>query len=299
MLIRNPGSRHALTPAMVEQIIAFGHARGWAIEAVQSERPGHATELARAAARAGIEVVIASGGDGTVNQAINGIAGTATALAVLPGGTANVWAREMHISREPLQALQTAIEGEVRRVDVGRANDRYFLLMAGVGLDGTVIERVSATSKRRLGAASYLIAGVPAAIATHTRQVQLEIDGHRAETPLYWMVIGNTRSYGGFRDITHRAQADDGWLDVAIMQRGGLFHLLVDGIRLLRGRHDRSPNVRYLKARGVVVETAGLPVQVDGEPHGETPMTFEVVPRALAVIVPAGVRTPVLGDEPA
>ena len=70
-------------------------------------------------------------------------------------------------------------------------------------------------------------------------------------------------------------------LDIAIMQRGGVFHLLVDGVQLLRGRHDRSPNVRYLKARGIVVETPGMPVQVDGEPHGETPMTFEVAPRAL------------------
>ena len=139
-----------------------------------------------------MDVVLVSGGDGTVNQAINGIAGTDTALAVLPGGTANVWAREMRISREPLDALRIAIEGEARRVDLGRANGRYFLLMAGVGLDGEVIERVTARSKRRLGAASYLVAGVPAAIAAHTRQVHITIDGERAET---WPLLDGHRQH--------------------------------------------------------------------------------------------------------
>ena len=93
--------------------------------------------------------------------------------------------------------------------------------------------------------------------------------------------------------------ADDGKLDVAMMQRGGIFHLLVDGARLFLRRHDRSPNVRYVQATAIAIETPGLPVQVDGEPRGETPMLFEIAPQALTVIVPAGTRTPLLSQRTA
>jgi diacylglycerol kinase family enzyme len=139
---------------------------------------------------------------------------------------------------------------------------------------------------------------VPEAIRTKPWQVRMRIDGADLETALYWMVIGNTRSYGGFRDITLRAVADDGRLDVALMQRGGLFHLGVDGLRVLLHRHDRSPNVRYTSAAEVVIETEGLPVQVDGEPIGETPVQVEVAAAALTVIVPRGLRSP-LFSKPA
>ena len=121
----------------------------------------------------------------------------------------------------------------------------------------------------------------------------MRIDGAEAfETPLYWMVIGNTRSYGGFRQITYRAEVDDGKLDVAYMRRGGVFHLLADGARLLLGRHDRSPNIEYIRAESIEIMTPALPTQLDGDPHDETPMRFSISPRALTAIVPAGLKSP-------
>jgi diacylglycerol kinase family enzyme len=126
----------------------------------------------------------------------------------------------------------------------------------------------------------------------------VRIDGVAREMPLFWMLLGNTRSYGHIVRITHRARADDGLLDVAVMHQGGVFHLIVDGVRAFLGRHDRSPNVDYTRAKVVEVLTPGLPVQVDGDPLGETPMTFEVVPLALHVIVPASLRSPLFGLEP-
>ncbi|MHB8685386.1 MAG: diacylglycerol/lipid kinase family protein [Dehalococcoidia bacterium] len=302
VLIRNPASRHTLDDAALARVLDEAARGGWHVEPCFAEFPGHTTELARQAASNGAQVVLVYGGDGTINEAVNGIAGSRAALAVLPGGTANVWAKEVRISRDPVAAMRAAIDGERRQVDLGRAGGRYFLLMAGVGLDGEVIERVRPDAKRRFGALSYLMAAVPTALSTRPWQARLRIDGEEIDTALYWMVIGNTRSYGGFRDITHRAQADDGKLDVAIMQRGGVVRLAIDGMRMLVGRHDRSPNIRYLRATAVTVETAGLPVQVDGEPVGETPMIFEIAPRALTVIVPRGLRTPLLGsadDAPA
>jgi diacylglycerol kinase family enzyme len=184
------------------------------------------------------------------------------------------------------------LSGDCRRVDLGRADNRYFLLMAGIGLDGAIVARMTPGFKRRFGAWSYFVAGIPLAFISKPSLVRLTIDGTVTETTLYWMVIGNTRSYGGFRDITHRAIADDGKLDVALMRRGGVRNLLFDGVRLLRGRHDRSPNIRYLRAQNIEVESASIPVQVDGEVHARTPMRFEVAPGALNVIVPRASRSP-------
>jgi len=292
VLIRNPASRRALDDATLARVLEIAHAAGWRVECVVSEYPRHPVQLAREAAQSGIDVVLVRGGDGTLNEAANGIAGTATALAVLPGGTANVWAKEMRIPRDPLKAMRAAVDGERRQVDLGRANGRYFLLMAGIGLDAAVIERVHPATKRRWGALSYIMAAVPQAFRARSRPVRLRLDTTEAETELYWMVVGNTRSYGGFRDITLRAVADDGLLDVALMRRGGVRRLCLDGARVLVGRHPGSPNIDYARVREVVVAAEGLPLQVDGEVIGETPVQIEVAPRALNVIVPRGLRSP-------
>ncbi len=299
VLVRNPASRSGLDASALAAVVAWAENAGWHVTCETTAGSGHATELAREAADRGADVLIVNGGDGTVNEAVNGLARSETALAVLPGGTANVWAKEIRSSRDPLAAMRAIVGGERRRVDIGRAGGRYFLLMAGVGLDSKIIERVNPRFKRRLGAISYVVAGIPAALGTKPWQVRMRIDEEPLETPLYWMVIGNTRSYGGFQDITYMARADDGLLDVAIMRRGGAFHLAVDGLRLLAHRHDRSPNVRYVRARVVDVETPGIPIHVDGERHGETPMRFEIEPAALAVIVPTGLRTPLFSDTTA
>ena len=109
------------------------------------------------------------------------------------------------------------------------------------------------------------------------------------------MLVSNTRSYGGITDIMFRAEADDGLFDVGVMHRGGPRRMILDGIRVLRKRHERSQNIDYVKARSVAIETPGLPVQLDGEFWGTTPMRFEVWPQAVTAIVPAGLRTPLLG----
>jgi diacylglycerol kinase (ATP) len=109
---------------------------------------------------------------------------------------------------------------------------------------------------------------------------------------LFWMLVSNTRSYGGITDVMFRAEADDGMFDVGIMHRGGPWRMIADGVRVLRKRHEDSGNIDYLKARSIEVDTPGLPVQLDGEFYGTTPVRFEIWPAALIAIVPAGLKTP-------
>jgi YegS/Rv2252/BmrU family lipid kinase len=226
---------------------------------------------------------------------VNGLAETDTALAVLPGGTANVWAKEAGIPRDPSKAMRVILEGERRRVDLGLANGRYFLLMAGVGLDAAIIPRVRPGWKRRVGAIAYIIAGLSTAIRTKPWRVNLVVDGDPIETPLYWMLAGNTRNYGGLLNLTHRARMDDGLLDLALMRRGGL-HLIADGLRAFVGRHEQSSNIFYRQAKTIVVEPGEVPVQLDGDACGQSPLRLSVAPRALAVCVPRGRKTARLWD---
>jgi len=292
LLIRNPVARRRLSDDQLAAIRRIAESAAWRLEIVATECAGHATQLARDAAQRGIDVVIVHGGDGTLNEAINGLAGTDTAVAVLRGGTANVWAKETHCAKDPVRSMRAIVSGVRRKVDLGRAGDRYFLLMAGIGLDAAIVRRVSPGLKRRVGALAYIVAGAATALRTRAWRAQIAIDGDASERSLYWMVVGNTRSYGGVIDITYRAHADDGKLDVALMRRGGPLRLVTDLVRLVRRRLDRSPNVRFGRAASVQIDTPGIPVQVDGEECGETPLRIDVAPLALNVIVPRNLSSP-------
>jgi len=319
VIIRNPASRRQIKPTQLEAAVAVFRAAGWHVTVATTDHASHATQLAREAAANDIDVVIANGGDGTINEIINGLAGSQTALAVIPGGTADVWAHEARIPRNPEKAVRIALTGERRRVDLGVANGRYFLLMAGIGLDAAIIPRVNPWLKRRAGALAYILAGIATAIRTRpwpasitmrgAADVALEDSPWRepprpatgknqrppaTSTTIFWMLAGNTRNYGGLVDITHRARIDDGLLDAAIMRRGGL-HVFPDGIRAFLGRHDRSPNVSYTRASEIAIDTPGIPVQLDGERCMETPLRLTVAPGALNVIVPRGLRSPLFG----
>jgi YegS/Rv2252/BmrU family lipid kinase len=291
LLIRNPVARHRLDDETLSRVIDVAVEAGWQIETVVTDREGAATLLARDAASRGVDVIVVHGGDGTLNEAVNGLAGTDTAVAVLRGGTANIWAKETGIPKDPVKGMHAIVAGERRRVDLGIANGRYFLLMCGVGLDAAIVARVGQRAKRRLGALAYIVEGVSAVLRMKAWRTDVEIDATH-EPSLYWLVAGNTRSYGGAVQITHRAVADDGLLDIALMRRGGVLRVIADGARVLLRRHEGSSNVRYVRAHSLAIDAPGIPVQLDGEACGTTPLRIEVAPMALNVIVPAGLRSP-------
>ena len=294
VVIRNPTSGRSLDERKLDVALNVARDAGWDVSVAVTERARHATEIARDAAARGVDVIIVNGGDGTINEVINGIAGTATALATLRGGTANVWAGEIHMERDPVRSMRQIVHGERRRIDLGRADGRCFLLMAGIGFDAEVVPGVSRRLKRVIGPFAYVVTGVAAIFRTRDRMARVRIDGAVLDMQAHWMLVSNTRSYGGITNIMFRAEADDGLFDVGIMHRGGPWRTVIDGVRVLLKRHERSANIDYFKAREVEMETAGLAVQLDGDRWGSTPMRFEVWPQALTVIVPAGLVTPLL-----
>lgn len=300
-IIANPASGTLRTPGMLAQLQAaadYLSANGLPTEIRLTERVGHATELTRDAVANGMEIVIAAGGDGTVNDVVQGLAGHTTALGVLPLGTVNVWAREVGIPLHLHEACDALLHGVRRRVDLGRANARYFLLMAGIGFDAEVTRRVEHGRLKRLGLKflEYLATASMMGLTSRPARVWLVTNGKRRATNALMVVVGNTRLYAGALTFATRAVADDGVLDIVVIGGGGLLHRAgVIGRALLR-RPSLGPKIRYERGRTVRIESSPpMPVQVDGEIIGSLPMTFSVVPLALTVIVPQEVPEALFG----
>jgi YegS/Rv2252/BmrU family lipid kinase len=262
---------------------------GLPTEVTTTQRVGHALELTRAAVAAGREMVIAAGGDGTQNDVIQGLAGSTTALGVLPMGTVNVWAREIGIPLGATEAREVLLHGARRQVDLGRAGARYFLMMAGVGFDAEVVKRVERNWLKRVGLKllDYIATAGSLGLTQQPAKLTLRIAGQRRKMSALMIVIGNTRLYGGAMQFTRRAVADDGLLDVVVIGGGGWARRAGVFLRAFLRRPSLGPDVRYERVRSVRLEsTPPLPIQVDGDIIGSLPMTFTIAPDALWVIVP-------------
>ncbi|MGD0116327.1 MAG: diacylglycerol kinase family protein [Dehalococcoidia bacterium] len=292
LFVINPIARGAPPLDVLRLASARLEAEGWQTEFVLTQRKGDAVGVAREASGSGCDVVIACGGDGTVNEVANGLAGSETALAVIRGGTANVWAKEVGIPRDPLAAVRLLKEGRRRRVDLGvvesaAGESRYFLLMAGIGVDGHVVGHVPEGLKRRFGAVAYVAYALADGARFRPQPVSLTIEGETAEVNLFWLVAGNTRSYGGLVNITHHAVVDDGLLDMYAFTGGSVARKVGLWLRVLTHQQDSAPGIEYRRVREVRLSTPSpLEGQVDGEVLGLAPQVIRVVPRALTVVVP-------------
>lgn len=266
-------------------------ARGLLPELVVTAHPGDATQAAADAARRGYERVIVGAGDGTINEVVNGLAGSEVALGVVPLGTGNVFACNAGVPLSVEGACEVIAHGVVRRVDLGKANDRYFLLMAGIGFDAHVVSHVHPRTKKLLRGFAYVLTTAGTFFRYEPSRVTLTLDnGETLERTAWLTIIGNVPSYAWEIKVTSLARLDDGRLDVCVFPQTGRWGNLRQTIRTLQGRHLQCcREVEYRQARRItIVSTPPVPVQLDGDAAGMTPLTVEVVPRALQVVLPGG-----------
>ena len=293
LIIINPVSPHLPPHPDLRDALSWLREQGYRADRVFTRCPGDATALATGAAREGRSLVVVCGGDGTISEAANGLAGSDTALAVIPAGTANVWAKEVGIPRRPLAALEVAVHGQAQRMDRGLARGsageerRHFLLMAGLGLDGQIAAALPLGVKRYLGATTYAVSAVRESLRYRGRPVTLLLDGEAVRTRLLMMTVGNTRNYGGVAQITRRAYADDGLLDVCVFSGLDTLDIILQTLRVIAGAHLRSTTVLHHRVRRLEVQSdTPLPTQIDGDFYPAYPTAFEVAPAALTVMVP-------------
>jgi len=300
-VILNPTAGQTRTSVGLDRALDALSAHGWTLCVRESQARGDVTRLAAAAARDGAEAVIVVGGDGTLSEAANGLAGTDTALGLLPMGTGNVWAAQLGMVASPtllnkpdlLVAAENLAASRPRRVDMGQAHtirgDRYFLLWAGVGLDAIIQDALDTQArpvKRRFGQMAYVWAAARPIIQYQGTRARVQLDTVRTRGRVVFLVISNVQMYAGFH-LVPEAQIDDGWLDIAIFEG----HSWLDSLRhigqLAVRRHLDDPAVRIYRAREVVVEAdPSLLVHYDGDALGATPLIARVAPQALTVLVP-------------
>jgi len=260
-VIFNPMARSQKVGRVLRFLMS--HANRFALFA--TNHSGEARELAAKFAEAGEPVVIAAGGDGTLNEVVNGLAGSGTLLGLLPAGTMNVFAREMGIPFDSLeQALEVIDRGLVREVDLFEANGSPFAQMAGVGLDAMVIEETTWESKKRFGPLAYLLAAVKVLGDRPPRLLVTCADGRREEGIA--VLAGNGSLYGGPFRVFRNADNHDSLLDILVFKESG-YRLVLDSLRgLARGGMDLEDSTSYFQAADFAVTCDNeVPVHVDGE----------------------------------
>ena len=249
--------------------------------------PGTAAELARKASLDGVDLVIASGGDGTINEVVQGLAETATPMAIWPGGTANVLARELGVPTDTEGVVATIAADRRIRIALGKAGSRYFALMAGIGLDASIVRGVSPQLKATYGEGAFWVSGLKHIVGWRPEPFEIEVSGVRHEGAA--VVVGNAACYGGSLSITPQASLSEPALDVCIFPTRRLaIAYAPDLLACALGDPTRFGDVTYLKT--TALSATGSPdnqpwVQVDGELLGQLPMRFESVPDALTVVV--------------
>ena len=250
-----------------------------------TEKPGHGEKLAREASEKGYATVVAAGGDGTVNEVVNGLDATKSTLGVIPVGTMNVLALELGIPPQIEKALAVIRSGKRKKLDLGWANQKKFIQLAGVGLDAETVRRTPPDAKRAWGPWSYLLTAAQLMVAP-APVLRVKIPGKK-ELKGAMVLIGNGRHYGGPFQFFPKADMADGLLDVCIFPKSGPLDLLWYLQAVLLGGPQSLPDVSYLQVPELKVEADDpVALEVDGEYSGETPVTFRVERKALEVIVP-------------
>ncbi|HXF36450.1 MAG TPA: diacylglycerol kinase family protein [Actinomycetota bacterium] len=281
LLIVNPVARTVSRPVLA--VIEKALSADFDLRVLETVERGHATEVAREAVGDGMDLVVVFSGDGTINEAVNGLAGTDVALGVLPGGATNILVRALGLPLDPVEAtgvlIGKALDGEVRRLDLGVADGRYFAVNCGAGIDAAAMKRLDAKFPRTKAAfeRAAFLAVVRAALATYAGKApDLEVRVDEGEPlPSVSVLIGRTDPYTYYKErglrITPRASLDGG-LDVLSARRLPRRRLLRIAWQIFgSARHVRGRDMDYLHdvSRVVVRSERPFPVQVDGDVLGD------------------------------
>jgi len=267
-------------------------------ELTETTGPGHATEIAQQAVRDQRQLVIACGGDGTLNEVVNGLAqasnGHRVPLALLPGGTANILAKELDLPWDIPGAARRLVHGKVREIALGLATPleqpdrrRYFLSVAGAGPDGMIVYSVDLGLKARVGILAYWWQGAREVLRYTFPRFRVRAGDRQLEATL--VVVGRTKNYGGPFKITDQADLFEDQFEVMALTTQSGFRYLSYLPTLWMGNLRKEENVHFWKAESLVCEPLDAnPVyaQVDGESLARLPIEFSIVPRALKLLVP-------------
>ncbi|MEW5944692.1 MAG: diacylglycerol kinase family protein [bacterium] len=257
-----------------------------------TQAPRHATELAHQAALDKYDIVVAAGGDGTVNEVVNGLVHTQTPMGVIPNGSGNVFSQEMRLTANIRDACRNVLEGEIHDVDVGQVNDRYYIWILGLGIEAKIAYMVNPTLKKYLGVLAYVVAAARNLFDPGYSLMRIMFDEKEMTFFTFNTIVGNAASFDGFLGIRSRYSIMDGYLDVCVLQRKSFLGYLELFLNFLRGRRDYYRFIdrwgaAHCRVKNLRIETVpSTYYHLDGEVAGKTPVDVKIHPKSLKLILP-------------
>jgi YegS/Rv2252/BmrU family lipid kinase len=297
-LIYNPAAGRFPAGLLLSRAIGVLDSAGWEVDVREAQHGGHLGELALEAVDAGCNAVFVAGGDGSVGRVASALSGTEVALGVLPAGTANVWAKELGIEQLDwihLFALEKAAQrlanGEVHKVDMGKANGQEFLLWAGIGLDAQIVGSIEPRQRweKALGTVHYGLLALWKSIGWEGVELKITADDQVWEDRYLVAIASNIRKYaGGLVELSPDAKFDDGKLDFWLIGGSSLKDAVTKVAQILVGSHIDAPDVVHFQAEQAQFESSSdIHMHFDGEPEVlKSPLHFQTMPSALNVLMP-------------
>jgi diacylglycerol kinase (ATP) len=288
LIIFNPtaGRRHRKTTEAVLDVLASAGAR---VELAETQHAGHATDLAREAAVRGINLVVAAGGDGTIAEVVNGLAGSDSSLGIIPSGTANVLAHELALPFDPALIAALLTRGHARPIWPGliewTADRRLFVQMAGAGFDAEVVHRTKPWLKKALGGGAYMLQGLREAPRYPFPAIRVRLDG--VETSTRSVVVCKGRYYGGRYTLAPSASPLKRGFTVALFDRGGPLAALTAGVAMPFNRLSCVAGLRLARAAHVEIAGEHIAAQVDGDAAGTAPISIQDASAPIRVVMPS------------
>ena len=283
LLIQNPSSGLVWTKFHSKRLIEQLKEGFPSLKAVVTKGPGEATSIAHEAQEKGADLVIVSGGDGTINEVMNGLVGSSTVLGILPFGTGNSLAREVGLSLRPFKALEALRNGEIHDAYMGRADDRYFGLMVGVGFDADAVRHVPYKMKRIFGRWSYVFSGLRSLFYYPFPYFNIRVDGKPLKATT--VVVCKARYYASSFQVSPQASLKDPLLWVCAFMGKGFWRYLLYCLAVLVNRHTRLNDVVMMSAQRVSIESVpGLSAQMDGEFLPKVPSTINLAKEKIKVL---------------
>lgn len=309
ILVYNPEAGRFPAGVLLPGAVSLLEEAGWEVEIVEATSSVSLTQSAADAAEQGLAAVFVAGGDGSVGRVAGALAGSDTALGVLPSGTANVWAKELGLPTltwaNPFalaEAARRLARGKIRSVDLGMCNDRPFLLWAGMGFDGKVVNSIGPRQpwSRAFVVAQHAVTALWEAVGWTGVDLKVTADAGEWAGRYVVAVASNIRAYaGGLLELSPNAKVDDGQLDFWLVEGSSVADVVGTLVKILLGAHVEDPRVVHFTGnRARFVSETALPMHLDGEPVDiPSPVEISVTPGAVRVLTPAGGWPAMFADE--
>ena len=300
-IIYNPTSGKELFKKALPDVLIKLEQAGYETSAYATQKIGDATEEAARAINRNYDLLIVAGGDGTLNEVVNGIAEKPNRpkLGLIPMGTVNDFGRALHLPNDIMEAVDVIIQGKTVQVDIGKMNSRYFINLAGGGKPTEVSYEAPSKLKSMIGSFAYYVKGFEMLPQMHAVDVRIEYDDQVFEGEIMLFLLGLTNSMAGFEKLVPDAKLDDGNFTLLIVEKSNLAEMGHIMTLASRGEHINHPKVHYYKAQSVNISSySDMALNVDGEYGGQLPANFLNLVRHIEVFSQSQKENDLLIDKP-